>query len=848
MKNTFKLFGIIAFAMIIVLSLTGCPDGNNLIRANLTGSASLDNNAPKVGDTITATYAPGNGSGAQTWQWFRVGIGTEDIIQNATANTYTSTAADVGKKIKVQLSFDDQNGSVSATTTSAVAPTAITYTIAQADGADTTADTTAINFTFSASVTGLTADDITITGGTGAVTKGALSGSDTSWTLGVTVTAAGNVTVHIAKSGIEVGTKDITVYKAGQTAPNDITYTVTQTGGTDGTADTTGIAFTFSASVAGLTANDITITDGTGAVTKGTLSGSGTSWTLGVTVTAAGNLTIQITKSGIEAGTKNVTVYKAGQSAPTLTGITLNTASVKRDYNLNETLNLTGFVVTANYSDSTSAAVAAYTANPTHGAALTTAGTITVTISYTEGAVTQSDTFTVTVTDPNQPTEGLAYELITYGTNAYTYRVRKGTVTSGSVVIPATHEGLPVREIGSQAFGGLIGLTAVRIPDSVTVIGDYAFSSCTGLTGITLPEGVTSIGSYAFQNCTGLTGITIPENVTTIDSGAFTGCTSLTDITIDNTVFVVSQSRNWLSIFPATGLSVTFKRSVSSYAFYSNSPNSAFAARLTSVTIAEGVEYIFSYAFYNCSGLTSVTIPDSVKQIYSYAFYFCTGLTSINIPDNVTAIGDEAFYFCTGLTSITIPDSVTFIGSHAFYNCNSLTSITIGTGVTSVGSNNPFDWCTSLTSVTVNCASIGNSWFSGTPLTSVTIGANVTSIGSDAFSLCSDLTEIIIPDSVTSIGSYAFQNCTGLTGITIGAGVTSIGSNTFQYCTSLTSVTFRGTILNDNFHVYAFSAQGLGGGYIGDLRDKFYATNSANGVPGRYTRPNTTSLTWTRVS
>jgi hypothetical protein len=36
------------------------------------------------------------------------------------------------------------------------------------------------------------------------------------------------------------------------------------------------------------------------------------------------------------------------------------------------------------------------------------------------------------------------------------------------------------------------------------------------------------------------------------------------------------------------------------------------------------------------------------------------------------------------------------------------------------------------------------------------------------------------------------------------------------------------------------------GSYIGDLRNKFYATDSTNGTPGTYTRPNGTFRTWTK--
>jgi hypothetical protein len=85
----------------------------------------------------------------------------------------------------------------------------ITYSVA----ANRAANTTAINFTFSDLVSGLTANDITVTNGTGSVTKGALSGSSTSWSLAVTVITAGNVTVSINKTGIERESKTAAVYK-----------------------------------------------------------------------------------------------------------------------------------------------------------------------------------------------------------------------------------------------------------------------------------------------------------------------------------------------------------------------------------------------------------------------------------------------------------------------------------------------------------------------------------------------------------------------------------------------------------------------------------------------------------
>jgi len=105
--------------------------------------------------------------------------------------------------------------------------------------------------------------------------------------------------------------------------PSIITYTVAQVGGIDAHASTTGIEFTFSGPVSGLTAADIAIANGNGEAVKGTLAGGGTSWVLGITVTKPGLITVQITKDGIEDGIKNVAlIFHDTIPAPTIDGIT----------------------------------------------------------------------------------------------------------------------------------------------------------------------------------------------------------------------------------------------------------------------------------------------------------------------------------------------------------------------------------------------------------------------------------------------------------------------------------------------------------------------------------------------
>jgi hypothetical protein len=197
-------------------------------------------------------------------------------------------------------------------------PADIAWTVAADGGA--VASSTKLDFTFAGAVSGLTAEQIAVTDDSGAVTKGSLTGDGANWSLGITVQTAGNVKVTVNKGGIEAAEKSVTVFKlvdpGDNTDPGDDVAALTWTAeadGANGTSDSTLIAFTFSAAVAELSADDIVIANDTGDVAKGTLAKSETGWTLGITVNTAGNVKVKINKTGIEDTEKNVAVYKTDQ-------------------------------------------------------------------------------------------------------------------------------------------------------------------------------------------------------------------------------------------------------------------------------------------------------------------------------------------------------------------------------------------------------------------------------------------------------------------------------------------------------------------------------------------------------
>jgi len=551
---------------------------------------------------------------------------------------------------------------------------------------------------------------------------------------------------------------------------------------------------------------------------------------------------------------------KAGSksgAAPTLTGIAISAPPTKTEYEIGDTLDLAGLIVTAAYSDDTTAVigVSELTAG---GFDASTPGNKSVTITYNG----KSASFTVTV-NPAAPVftsiAAFGYWLSAQAENtaAATYRAKLNVNDLGGVIwtdgsvanvldtnrtkyVNLDLSGSTITSIGQNAFAYCTSLTGVTIPNSVTSIEYYAFSDCTSLVAINLdsgnanyifeqgvlynknktllhtypagkaettfaiPNSVTSIGDGAFSGCTSLASVTIPDSVTSIGNFAFSNCTSLASVTIPNSVTSIG--------------------------------NSAFSGctSLASVTIPDSVTSIGYSAFSNCTSLTSVIIPDSVTSIEHYAFENCTSLNitwyynpaltaytfreylkTVIIPDSVTSIGYNAFSNCTSLTSVTIPNSVTSIGQSAFSGCTSLNitwyynpaltaegfmeylkTVIIPDSVTSIG-NWAFYGCTGLTSVTIpnSVTSIGNSAFDKcSSLTSVTIPNSVTSIGNSAFYRCTSLTSVTIPNSVTSIGNSAFSNCSSLTSVIIPDSVTSIGFTAFYRCTSLTSVTIPNSV------------------------------------------------------
>jgi hypothetical protein len=247
--------------------------------------------------------------------------------------------------------------------------TTLAYTVS-ANGAAGDVASTALAFVFEGALASLKTEQITIAGGTGAVTAGTLSGEGASWHLPVTVTRAGTVTVSIAREGVDPAEKIVTVHRS---ATADILWTVSANGAANRETSTL-IAFAFDGAVSGLAMEHIIFDEnGMNSVYPLALSGGGTSWQLQVTVLSAGTVNLRIDKEGIETGEKTVAVYRAGssgpedpESPPVLAGIEIASLPDVTLYAVNQAFNPQGLAINGKYDDGSVAALepAAYTLVP----------------------------------------------------------------------------------------------------------------------------------------------------------------------------------------------------------------------------------------------------------------------------------------------------------------------------------------------------------------------------------------------------------------------------------------------------------------------------------------------------
>ncbi len=202
----------------------------------------------------------------------------------------------------------------------------------------------------------------------------------------------------------------------------------------------------------------------------------------------------------------------------------------------------------------------------------------------------------------NIPDQGLSF----YLRNDNKYIVSVGTaVYLTTIVIPSSHNGLPVVQVGS--FENSMVETLV-LPDSIIILN--TLGDMERLTNIYFDGSIDEWCSISLSPSYTLEQLYVKD---------------LNDEYSKPTKVTVSSLRAY-SLFRCSSL--------------------------TEITILSGAEYIGEGALACCNNLTKVTIPETVSEIDVQAFYGCTALEEITIPSGVTSIQYGAFGACTKLTKM----------------------------------------------------------------------------------------------------------------------------------------------------------------------------------------------------
>ena len=191
-------------------------------------------------------------------------------------------------------------------------------------------------------------------------------------------------------------------------------------------------------------------------------------------------------------------------------------------------------------------------------------------------------------------------------------------LTETSIFIPETINGIPVVEIGPEAFRS------------------------TSITDIKIGENIKKIGEKAFYMCEKLQSVTWHCQCDVIPADCFFGCSNLMQ-------------------FDFLGVKKVRERAFSK-------------SGLKEVCLPENIEVVSGWAFFECKKLSSVTWNHKCDVIPDFCFLGCSNLTQFDFSD-IKKIGQYAFEK-SGLQKVFLPENIKIIEKGTFRECSGLRSVT----------------------------------------------------------------------------------------------------------------------------------------------------------------------------
>jgi len=313
---------------------------------------------------------------------------------------------------------------------------------------------------------------------------------------------------------------------------------------------------------------------------------------------------------------------------------------------------------------------------------------------------------------------------------------------------------------------------------------------------------VVALGYGAFYGST-LTSVTIPTSVTRIDDGCF--WESNGPITIDipasvTEIGVRAFAANRMTTINVDGANPEFC-SIDGMLFSKDSTNiiECPSGKRGAVALPQKTHLIWPCAFWNCKSITDITLHEGVDSIYYWAFANASSLNSIVIPSSVTMIGESPFAGCTSLTNITLAEGNTryymdglmlyTMGGDTLLSCHKSGDSVFLPNTLRMVNGFVFNKNVKYVHVPEGVVKIGSCAFAESSLRSIDLPSQMDLIGYEAFSYCSSLTRVGMPSRLEVMGSGAFEN-TALTSIEIPDGLRVIPEYAFSSCRNLSQITW----------------------------------------------------------
>ena len=359
-------------------------------------------------------------------------------------------------------------------------------------------------------------------------------------------------------------------------------------------------------------------------------------------------------------------------------------------------------------------------------------------------------------------------------------------LTGTSIFIPETINGIPVVEIGPEAFRST-SITDIKIGANIKKIGEKAFYMCEKLQSVTwhcqcdvIPvdcfSGCSNLTQFDFSNIkriekrafseSGLQKVCLPQNIECIIEGAFSRCKTLSSVKWNCKCDVIPtfcfyKCRN-LTQFDFSKI-----KKVEKCAFSESG--------LQKVCLPQNIECISEWAFGKCKELRSVEWNCKCDVIPVFCFLRCSNLTQFDFS-NIKRIDRAAFYE-SGLKEVCLPENIECIIEGAFCRCKTLSSVKWNCKC-NVISVDCFAGCSNLTQFDFsNIKRIGAHAFEDSGLTSVRLSKE-TAVDQSGFACCNDL-EKIEWLSGRSIEGDIFEECQNIKEIIISDNVMGIAVDAF---------------------------------------------------------------------